>query len=161
MIQKRLLISVFILFAFGVIELHAQEAVTATSGNASGSGGSVSYSIGQVLYTTNIETGSSVAQGVQQPYEISIIPGIENVNISLTVKAYPNPTTNFVLLKIESKNSKEMSYQLFDVNGKCFDTKKLEGNEITIPMEQYVAGTYFLKIMKNNREVKTFKIIKN
>jgi len=159
--QKRLIISVIILFALGLLELHAQEVVNATGGNASGSGGSASYSVGQVLYTTNTGTGGSVAQGVQQPYEISIISGIENVSISLTCKVYPNPTTNFVLLKVESDNSKDMSYQLFDINGKRFDTKKLEGNEITISMEQYVAGTYFLKIIENNREVKTFKIIKN
>ena len=159
--QKRLFISVIILFAFGLLELHAQVSTTATGGNTSGSGGSVSYSVGQVVYTTNTGTGGSVAQGVQQPYEISIISGSKIVSISLTCNVYPNPTTDFILLNVESENSKDMSYQLFDLNGKRFDTKKLEGNQTTISMEQYVASTYFLKVIQNNQEVKTFKIIKN
>ena len=32
---------------------HAQEAIPATGGDASGSGGSASYTVGQVFYNTN------------------------------------------------------------------------------------------------------------
>jgi hypothetical protein len=41
-------------------------------GEATGSGGSVSYSVGQVVYTTNTGINGSVAQGVQQPYEFQM-----------------------------------------------------------------------------------------
>ena len=44
----------------------AQQATTATGGNASGSGGTVAYSVGQIVYTTNTGSTGSVAQGMQQ-----------------------------------------------------------------------------------------------
>lgn len=61
-----------LLLGFGITTAQAQQATTATGGNASGSGGPVAYSVGQVVYTTNTSSNGSVAQGVQQPYEISI-----------------------------------------------------------------------------------------
>ena len=61
----------------------AQEVTTTTGGNASGSGGTVTYSVGQIVYATNTGTNGSVAQGVQQTYEISIVLGIEDNSIKL------------------------------------------------------------------------------
>ncbi len=51
----------------------AQEVIPASGGNATGSGGSVSYSAGQVFYLTHEGTTGSVNEGAQQPYEISAI----------------------------------------------------------------------------------------
>jgi len=50
--------------------LQAQEAIPASGGNVTGSGGTVSYSIGQVFYLMNSGATGSVLQGVQQPHEI-------------------------------------------------------------------------------------------
>ena len=68
------------------------------------SGGEASYTVGQVIYTTKYRNeGNSVAQGVQQPYEISVILGIpEAKDINLSVSAYPNPTTNYLTVKAEN-----------------------------------------------------------
>jgi hypothetical protein len=53
----------FCIFRFGPA-IRAQNAIPASGGNATGSGGSVSYTFGQVVYTTKSGTGGSVAQGV-------------------------------------------------------------------------------------------------
>ena len=45
---------------------NAQDAIPATGGDATGSGGSASYTVGQIGYTTNTGTNGSVAEGVQQ-----------------------------------------------------------------------------------------------
>jgi hypothetical protein len=77
----------------------AQEVIPASGGNASGSSGSASYSIGQTSYTTNTGTNGTVAQGIQQPFEISVVTGINEVKgIVLQCSAYPNPVTNYVIL---------------------------------------------------------------
>lgn len=68
--NKKLKLSALLLLGLGLTGLQAQESVNATGGNASGSGGSASYSVGQVVYTTNTGTNGTVAQGVQQPFEI-------------------------------------------------------------------------------------------
>ena len=99
---KRLGVAILLTFALSLSTAMAQESINATGGNASGSGGSASYSVGQIVYTTTTGTSGSVAAGVQQPFEISTVTGIEEANgINLTVTAYPNPTTDFLTLEIK------------------------------------------------------------
>jgi len=161
--HKKLKLSAVLLLGLGLSGLQAQTAVPATGGNASGSGGTVSYSVGQVAYTTNTGgSNGSVAQGVQQPFEISVITGLEEAKgISLSLSAYPNPTTDFLNLKVENYDNTNLSYQLFDMNGKLLESKKITGNQTSIVMSNLVPATYFVKVTESNKEVKTFKIIKN
>ena len=152
-------ITLFALFAGFTI--HAQQTTTATGGDASGSGGTVAYSVGQIVYTTNIGTIGSVAQGVQQPFEISVVLGIDNNAINLEVTAYPNPTTNYLTLNIGNTEISTLNFQLYDITGKLIESKKIKSSIETIDMENLPTATYFLKVADNNKEVKTFRIIKN
>lgn len=160
--HKKLQFTTVLLLGIGLAGLHAQEANPATGGNASGSGGSVSYSVGQVMYTTSSETTGSVAHGVQQPYEISVVTAIDIAKgITLSLSVYPNPAADFVTLKVENYKTQNLSCQLFDVYGKLIKSKKLEGIETGIDMNNLIPATYFLKVLENSKEFKTFKIIKN
>lgn len=160
--HKRLKLSAVLLLGLGLTGLQAQTSVNATGSNASGSGGSASYSVGQVVYTTNTGTNGSVAQGIQQPYEISVVTGIEEAKgINLSVSAYPNPTTDYLQLKVESEKLKDLSYQLYDMQGKLLQNEKLTGSETQINMSKYVPSTYFVRVIQGNQSIKEFKIIKN
>ena len=151
-----------LMLLLGLTGAHAQEAVTAAGGNASGSGGTASYTVGQMAYTLDSGTSGSVSQGVQQPYEILVLTGNGNLrDIDLTVKAYPNPTTNYLTLNLNNSDLNGMIYRLCDMNGRLLETKMVERNETTIPMNHYTPSAYILKVIQNNTEVKTFKIIKN
>jgi hypothetical protein len=159
---KKTILCALLLLGLGLTGLQAQEVIPATGGNASGSGGSMSYSVGQIVYTTNTGTTGSVAQGIQQPYEISVVTELEGAKgITLKCIVYPNPATDYVMLKVENYNTENLTYQLYDINGKLVENKKLDGNETSIVMSHLAATTYFLKVIDNNKEVKTFKIIKN
>ena len=157
---------VLVLF-FLVNAIKAQDAIPASGGNASGSGGTVSYTVGQVVYTTNTGTNGSVAQGVQQPFEISVVTGIKNsMKINLLCTAFPNPATTQLTLKVENMDKENVTYQLYDIIGKLLENKNVKGNETTIFMGKYPPATYFLKVVQNDqafppKEIKTFKIIKN
>jgi len=162
MLFKRFKLSTVLLLGLGIAGLQAQTAVTTTGGNASGSGGSVSYTTGQVVYTTNTGTGGSVAQGVQQPYEISVPTGLEEAqDINLVFSAYPNPASDFLILAVGYYDYQKLSYLLYDMIGNLLENKKVTGNQTYISMENFLPGTYFLKIIDNRKEIKTFKIIKN
>lgn len=143
----------------------AQESANASGGDATGSGGTVAYSVGQVVYTTNTGSSGSVAQGVQQPFEISVVTAIEEARgINLSVTAYPNPTTDYLQLKVDASTTlsiRSMSYQLYDMNGKLLQSEKITGNQTSIVMSNLVPANYFVKVVQGNKEVKTFKIIKN
>lgn len=143
-------------------KISAQESVNTTGGEGSGSGGSVSYSIGQVVYQTYSAVNGSVAQGVQQPYEISIVTSIEEANcITLSVLAYPNPTADNLTLEIKNFDYSDLSYHMFDINGRLLQSKKITESQTKITMGNLVTATYFVKVMQANREIKIFKIIKN
>ena len=163
--HKRLKLSVVLLFGLELTGLQAQESINATGGNASGSGGSVSYSVGQIVYTTNIGTNGSVANGVQQPFEISVVTGLEEAkDIMLSLTAYPNPTTDYLTLSIDASTPlsiQSMSYQLNDMQGKLIQNEKITGKQTSIVMSNLKAATYFVKVNQENKNVKTFKIIKH
>jgi len=56
---------------------------------------------------------------------------------------------------------KALLYQLYDISGKLLESNAIVANSTTIKMEQLATGNYFLKVIQNNKEVKTFKIMKN
>ncbi len=63
-----------VLFVFGLVFLaQAHQTMPASGSDAFGSGGSISYTIWQLAYTANIGANNSLAQGVQQVYEISTL----------------------------------------------------------------------------------------
>jgi hypothetical protein len=141
------------------VALHAQESPTAAAGEATGTGGTASYSVGQVVYTTATGTNGSVAQGVQQPFEISTTVGINETSINLELSVYPNPTTDYLTLKVADNSN--LNYQVYDLQGKVIENKKVTANSTTISLEGQPTATYFLSVTKNNQVVKTFKIVKN
>ncbi len=141
--------------------MQAQKGVVSSGGNATGAGGSVSYSIGQMDYVTATGTGGTVTQGLQQPFEIVTLVGEEFTEISLQMIVYPNPTSSFVNLKIENFNFDNLTYQLIDINGKLIADKKITQGETQIQLENYPSAIYLLNINQDNKSIKTFKIIKN
>ena len=164
--QIKIKLSAILLLVFRLTGLQAQEAIPASGGDASGNDGSVSYSVGQVVYITNTGTNGSVAEGVQQPYDISVVTEIEETKgINLTYSAYPNPTTDYLTLKVENYNKENLSYQLYNMDGKLLEKKKISNAETSIIMSNFIPATYFLKIVQTrhtlSQQVKAFKIIKN
>lgn len=77
----------------------AQESTNSSGGDATGSGGSVAFSVGQVGYTTTTNTAGILAQGVQQPFEISIV-GLNEAATNISLTAFPNPTADNLTLQL-------------------------------------------------------------
>lgn len=153
---------VFLLLVSTLTRITAQEVVTTLGGNAIGSSGSVSYSVGQLFFNNLSSSTGTVSQGVQQPYEISTL-GLENNNndnISQVIVIYPNPTTDFLILQFGNVIN-ALSYQIFDITGKLLKNEIVFDKENKIDMSSFIKATYFLKVLKYNQEVKVFKIIKN
>lgn len=138
-----------------------QTAVASAGGNATGSGGNVSFSVGQIVYTTNNGTTGTVAQGVQQPFEIQTVLGVNNFYINLQMMVYPNPATNALSLEIKEYNLNELKYELVDLNGRSIANNKIVTETTILQLDAYPAAIYLLNIKQNNQLIKTFKIIKN
>lgn len=151
-----------ILFCLFAIAGWAQQSINTSGGEIVGSGGSASLSFGQIAFKTHIGTNGNEAQGVQQPYEISVALGIEEASgIFVQILCYPNPSKEFVMLMVEDYDFKSLKYELFDGNGKLFVKGETSENNTRIELSSFPASTYYLKITDNYKEIKNFKIVKN
>ena len=138
----------------------AQESANASGGDATGSGGTVAYSIGQVVYTTNTGSNGSVAQGVQHAYEIFTV-GIKETALNISLTIFPNPTTDNLTLQISDYNNEKLSFQLFDIQGKQLSNGQIVAQQTQINMNSLPPATYFVNIVnQENKQVQSFKIIK-
>ncbi len=149
--------SLFLLLFIGM--LNAQETIVSAGGTITGSGGSVSQTIGQIVYTTNQNSDGSVAQGVQQAFEISVV-SVTNTTINLDLTVYPNPTTKYLNINVLDSNFNKLSYALYDLQGRIIKSEKIVTTNTLINMQGLAVATYFLKVKQNQQIQKTFKIIK-
>lgn len=139
----------------------AQESVNASGGDATGSGGTVAYSVGQIDYVTNTSTSGNENQGVQQPYEFFIV-GTNDLLLDISITIYPNPTANNLTLEVSDYNTKNLSYQLYDMQGKLLNHELIVASQTKINMQGFPPATYFVSLINpENKKVKSFKIIKN
>lgn len=161
MLHKRLKISALILIWLGLTSLQAQVSLNTIGGIISGSGGSASFSTGQSFCQMHIGTGGSVAEGVQQPYEIMIATVIgEESDSHITILAYPNPTSDFLHIIVESDITGDLYYQLLDMHGQLLQSKKITDKLTTIIMQNLIQSTYLVTVIQGNKKLKTFKIIR-
>jgi gliding motility-associated-like protein len=96
MILKKLIVTGFILMSLLVNKLYSQQNTIVSGGEATGSGGSLSYSIGQVVYSTYSGSTYTLIQGVQQPTivpTLTVMPAITKTfgDAAFTIT---NPTSN-------------------------------------------------------------------
>ncbi|WP_083190073.1 T9SS type A sorting domain-containing protein [Chryseobacterium artocarpi] len=72
---------------------------------------------------------------------------------SVKVKVYPNPTTGAVTIKMKEGLEK---YEIYNISGQ----KLSEGNSEIVNMNNFVPGTYLIKILTKDKKLTTEKVIK-
>lgn len=156
--MKRILLITYVLFKTHII--YSQESINSSGGIATGTGGSSTYTIGQLVYTTYNQNNGSIAQGVQQAFEFQVLSNSEFLSRNLTLLPYPNPTSNNLILKISDTPQDKLEYTLFDIQGKQIMTGKITGTKTTINVQDISNGVYSLKVTKDKQLLKSLKIIK-
>ncbi len=141
-----------------------QSAIVPVGGNAQSSDGSVSYTVGQVVTQTaaNSNGSVSVAEGVQQPYEIQTVGVSPYPDITLSAMVFPNPTENLAQLQLNGFEIPDGGLQahLFDSKGKLLQLIPVTEDLTTFQIGQYATGTYYLELRDGKRPLKTFKVVR-
>ena len=158
--KKNTLFFLTFLLSFSVNAQTSHQVLSASGGDATGSGGSVAYSVGQIVYTTSTGTTGSVAQGVEQAYEIYSV-GITETTLNISLSVFPNPTSDFLTLKVQDYNNEDLSYSLLDEQGKLVLNEQITTQDTQIAMSTLARGAYFINVLQANKKIQTFKIIKN
>ncbi|MDD4848506.1 MAG: T9SS type A sorting domain-containing protein [Bacteroidales bacterium] len=139
----------------------AQSAFVTTGGDASGIGGIVSYTVGQTAYQQETSANGSITEGVQQPYEISVVGIDEHSEITLQATVFPNPTSDYLTLAIDTENT-NVQYELFllNVNGQLLQKIETTDSHTILDISSVAEGIYFLRVQSQNQVLKSFKIVK-
>ncbi len=155
-------LTVTFLAVFFTTVLHAQvQQVTASSGGIlEGDTRQVSFTVGETVVKTHEGQQIMITQGFHQPM-LWVTAVDEMEGITFQIKAYPNPATDIVKLTVNEELPIGSSYQLYDMHGGLISTKKIEQLTTEVPFQQLVPASYFLKVVSEDKILKTFKIIKN
>jgi hypothetical protein len=151
----------YILLLFISADIIAQYNFTSGSGELKGPGGFASQSIGQIAYTSYQTDSGKVNQGVIQPYQITVLNGEEIRAINLSFNAFPNPVFNLLNLEVVNFENQDLSYQLFDINGRLLSSKNITAYLTEISTSELPAATYFIRVNHQDKLIKTFKIVKS
>ena len=156
------IISVFLLCFAGTT--FAQSAIVPVGGDVQSNSGSVSYTIGQIaIQTTNSSSDISVAEGVQQPYEILTVGVDDYPQITLNAVVYPNPTENLAQLHLNGFDIPAGGLRaiLYDGSGKMLQTLLVIEDLTPFQIGHYATGTYYLELRDGKRILKTFKVVRS
>ncbi len=157
--KKTFVLGIVLLLARG--SLSAQTATVSAGGDDQNLTGSLNFTIGQTLYTTSSNSNEEIIQGIQIPYDISILVSTNDfVSNSIQLSIYPNPTEDFIKLEAnEEVFDDELYYELHNSKSIKLSSSAFSANQF-ISMRDLNSGVYLLTVRKNNQIIKTFKVIK-
>ena len=82
--------------------------------------------------------------------------------LSISLSAFPNPTTENLTIQISDYKNEKLSYQLFDMQGKLLKNGQIAAQQTQINMSSLPSAFYFVHVVnQENKIVQSFKIIKN
>jgi len=137
----------------------AQEVVSSGGDYFKKPNGSMSITIGEPITETFRGPALILTQGFQQNFGNPI--GIDELSGSkYKITAYPNPTGDFVIVKVEDFTNENFCYELYDNSGKLIQKGKLKAMETRISFDKLMPSTYIIKVFIDITEVTGFKIIK-
>ena len=134
---------------------NAQSGVVVTGKDIQNNIGSVSYSIGNVFYSTKSK-GISINEGMQQSYIINEIFRKSIVRVSL----FPNPTNDLVYFKVENLNYKNLSFILYDITGNLITSGRILSSQSFLSLQNFPNNIFIVKVFRGELEEQSFKILK-
>jgi hypothetical protein len=157
--MKYILFNAFVIFLMPMAL--AQQALVSVGGDASADNGSISFTVGQLVFTEHNGNGGTLTQGVQQPVELYTLHTILTDPADDSLKLYPNPATDVIVLLLKHTGNVRSYYSLCDVSGKCLIKGAIQHIQTQINVSNISSGIYLLKVITNHNTIKTFKIVKN
>lgn len=160
--MKHLIVLLFVVFSLNIFGQQLSPEVIASAGDHFENGDiSLSWTLGEPVIAT-FEGNYILTQGFHQ--DLYIITAIDEIKLdNVSVDIYPNPTPNFVNIKIntEKQFNDNCLVQLFDANGRLIKEEKTisSNNIIQWNLQSFERSHYLLKIVLGE-QTKTFKIIK-
>lgn len=154
MFMKR---TTFVLFSlFATITVSAQEVVSTQGNSYSNASGSIDFTIGEVVINTVTDGTNDLTQGFHQTNWNFL--GVEDHSPSYEATIFPNPTSD--VLNIRTSTFENVTYTLYDAQGKLVLQDKLSAEQTPIRVSHLAPGSYSLTLNNETQNLKTFKLVK-
>lgn len=137
--------------------------VIASGSNASGSSGTIAYSIGQVFYTyIGSEMVYNVAQGIQHQEKEDVLAPPQLPETRTEIVVFPNPTTDIININMDIADLENDSptYKIYDIRGRLLSGNSISRTTTQVNLNYLIPSIYLLVVYKGDKMLKSFKIIK-
>ena len=142
---------------FTALAATAQEVVASQGETYSNANGSIDFTVGEVIINTGSNGTNDLTQGFHQTNWNFL--GVVDFAPDFEVTIFPNPTSD--VLNIKSTIYQDISYSLYDAQGKLVLKNVLSETVTQIQVNQLAPGAYSLSINDKKEQLKNFKLIKS
>lgn len=146
-----------VLFSFfASLSVSAQEVVATQGDSYSNASGKIDFTIGEVIINTESDGTNDITQGFHQTNWNFV--GLEDHAPDYEATIFPNPTEE--VLNIKTSTFANVSYTLYDAQGKLVLRNNLSAEQTPVRVDQLAPGSYSLTLNNETQNLKTFKLIK-
>jgi len=154
---KKFILPLVVFMSFAFISF-GQNALASAGGHVKSTGGSTSFTVGQVAYVLKKGNGPYLNEGVQQVYTKKTTP-VEELVYLKEVQLYPNPSEEILNITLPNFDGSATSFIIMDNMGKEVRNGMIISNTAEISLRDLPSGSYFL-YLKAKKENRIFKIVK-
>ena len=150
---------------FTALAATAQEVVASQGETYSNANGSIDFTVGEVIINTGSNGTNDLTQGFHQTNWNFL--GVEDFAPDYQVTIFPNPTQD--VLNIKTSVFENVTYTLYDAQGKLVLQNILSAEQTPIQVSQLAPGSYSLELIfeegnegsLSSPKRKNFKLIKS
>ena len=147
----------FVLFSLlTTISASAQEVIATQGESYSNASAIIDFTIGEVIINTGTDGTNDLTQGFHQTNWNFL--GMEDYAPNYQATIFPNPTED--VLNIKTSTFENVTYTLYDAQGKLVMRNILSAEETPIQVNQLAPGSYSLTLNNETQNLKTFKLVK-
>jgi len=146
-----------LLSLFATISVTAQEVVSTQGDSYSNASGNIDFTIGELIIDTGTDGTNDITQGFHQTNWNFV--GLDDNDPSYEATIFPNPTSE--LLNIRTSTFENVTYTLYDAQGKLILQDKLSAEQTPIQASQLAPGNYSITLTNETQNLKTFKLVKS
>ena len=147
---------ILLLFFSFSLALTAQEIISTQGHSYSNASGGIDFTIGEVVIFTGTNGINDHTQGFHQTNWNFV--GMEDFAHDYDATIFPNPTEDALIIR--TMTFANVSYTLYDAQGKLLLQDKLSAEQTAIQVSQLAPGSYSLLLNNETQNLKTFKLIK-
>jgi len=121
---------------------------------------------GQSTGEANVFTYDGAGQRIQRRFELSwsiraVLPDSSNDAFDVTIKAYPNPTADYVIVENPGWQDEDKAVvKVYDISGKLISTSNFTQYKDNVPFKGLPPATYQLHYYMHNKLIASWKIVK-